>query len=57
MTEDIDFHNFIEIHTIYVHLLFISLSAVSCFRHQYWFEIDTLPVHMQGFLFLIEFRN
>ena len=37
--------------------LVFSLNAESCFKHQYWFEIDTLPVHVQGVLFLIEFRN
>ena len=33
--------------------LFNSLNAASSFK----FEIDTLPVHEQGVLFLIEFRN
>ena len=38
MTEAIEFHNDIEIHTIHVQLglrgfLFISLNAVLCFKH------------------------
>ena len=54
MTEAITFQNDIEIHTIHVRLglrrfLFISLNAVSCFKHYYWFEMDTLPVFVQGF--------
>ena len=61
MTEAIEFHNVIGIHTIHATqakgFFFISLNAVSCFKHQYKFEIDTLPVHVQEVLFQIEFRN
>ena len=56
MTEAIEFHNDMEIHTIYVQLglrrfLFISLNAVSCFKHLYWSEIDTLPVFVKRLFF------
>ena len=52
MTEAIEFHNVIEMCNlglgIYVYL------TKRCIM---FFEIDTLPVHVQGVLFLIEFRS
>ena len=54
MTEAIKFHDdILEIHPIQMRLrlrgfLFVSLNAVSCFNYQYWFEMDTLPVFVQG---------
>ena len=64
MTEAIEFQNFIEIHTIHVQLrlrdcffFYLTKRCTSCFKHQYRFEIDTLPVRVQGVMFLKNFER